>query len=272
MYPMFHKRSCLARANALLQGDDDTALKYAALELRFCMEAIAYDKLRAYESRLPPRVLEKWQPPQAMKALEQLEPDAVRSFSLVIRSERGNARSLGNHVALDLKQLTKNYNKLGSYLHAPSPKKQELHPSGPKADEFRKTLSDVAKWLEVAASNAMDCSVAETVVFMCELCGIEIPCGAAGLKGQTECECLNPECQAKYFVYEQEDGQYLRVLQATPFVCTKCQGKMLVQNRSLAIGYAFSCETCGAEYHVENRQWLISADDASAEQSPNEAP
>src|SRR5262245_42333641 len=72
-----HKRAHVSAARRLLDSGDAGLLPYAALELRMAMEAITYDKLRAHAHRLPSDVLDKWQPPQAMKALLEFAPHAA---------------------------------------------------------------------------------------------------------------------------------------------------------------------------------------------------
>lgn len=125
----FDKRSCYARARNILDTGDDFTLRYACLELRFCIEAITYDKLRFYAPRLPVLVIETWQPPQAMKALVQIEPDAASNYSIAMSPEdslghpTGEWMSVGAHKSLPVSWITKIYNKLGSYLHIPNPKK-----------------------------------------------------------------------------------------------------------------------------------------------------
>src|SRR5437867_3989850 len=77
-----NKYDCLARAKKQLASPDATSLRYAALELRFCMEAVTYEKLRAYSSRLPVEVLSCWQPPQAVAALLELEDEADQEYTV----------------------------------------------------------------------------------------------------------------------------------------------------------------------------------------------
>lgn len=69
-------RQALARAKALLAQGDDQALRYAALELRLTLEAIAYDRLHDYRRDVPPSVYETWQPPKVLKLLLEIDPRA----------------------------------------------------------------------------------------------------------------------------------------------------------------------------------------------------
>jgi hypothetical protein len=123
----FNKRSCLDRAKTLFTQRTEAALRYACLELRCCIESIAYEKLQTYAKRLPAAVLETWQPPQAFKALLEFEPLADQDFTLRFCEENaagqptGAWKSLGTHKTFQLSWLRKMYNALGNHLHVPTP-------------------------------------------------------------------------------------------------------------------------------------------------------
>lgn len=48
MTPFEEKREAYVAAKALLQMQDEASLRYAALELRRCLEAVVYEKLNRY--------------------------------------------------------------------------------------------------------------------------------------------------------------------------------------------------------------------------------
>jgi len=122
---IYNKRQCLDRAQNMLSKEDDSFLRYACLELRFCMEAITYEKLNAYSSYVPAKVFNKWQPAHALKVLLQFEPNADENFTMYVSPESspgvptGKRTNFGEHRTFKLNWLKKNYNKLGSYLHMP---------------------------------------------------------------------------------------------------------------------------------------------------------
>ena len=74
------KHSCMTRAKALLSAPTAENLRYAALELRLCMEAITYEAslLRATHSRVCPANLAAT---SSGGGIAQLEPDADRSHT-----------------------------------------------------------------------------------------------------------------------------------------------------------------------------------------------
>ena len=121
----FYKQNCIDRAKLLLQKKEDDATIYAALELRQCIEAILYEKIKGYAKYVPGVVFEKWQPAHILKTLLQFEPDADEDFNLSFGLEnkhgiaKGPLQLLGRHKSFKMRWLQRNYNKLGSYLHVP---------------------------------------------------------------------------------------------------------------------------------------------------------
>jgi hypothetical protein len=70
------KRDHLRAAKELVQARDLPSLRYACLELRFCIEALCYDVLPHYEAELPFDAVGKWQPRKVVEALLDVDPDS----------------------------------------------------------------------------------------------------------------------------------------------------------------------------------------------------
>ena len=75
-------------ATRLLNEQDDASLRYAALELRRCLEALVYEKLKTYRDVLPEGSVSRWQPPQAFEALIEIEPEAQETYTLPSRQKQ----------------------------------------------------------------------------------------------------------------------------------------------------------------------------------------
>jgi predicted RNA-binding Zn-ribbon protein involved in translation (DUF1610 family) len=260
---MFDKRSCFSRARALLATNDDEVLRYACLELRFCIEAVTYDKLRTYAARLPPRVIETWQPPQAMKALRQIEPGADHDFTLRVCRESepgtpsGDWVELGSHASLKLPWLRKTYNKLGSYLHVPSPSAQELRPPSASPETIRGDLERILADLEPVVHSKIDSSMALVVSFVCTKCGATIPCNSEGLSETGRVQCLNPKCGASFVAEVQPDGEFLIRLDVATIQCLACDQSGPVEKQKLEVGYSFPCPNCGALHQIVEQVWAF---------------
>ena len=82
--PSYEKREAFNAARELLSRNDDDVLRYVALELRRCIEAVVYEKLWGYHDWIPVDAARTWQPPQAFKALLVMEPDADKSASVAV--------------------------------------------------------------------------------------------------------------------------------------------------------------------------------------------
>ena len=87
--PSSEKGEAYRAAVALLAKSDDSSLRYAALEVRRCMEAVVYEKLKAYGTLLPEGSVHQWQPPQAFDALIDIEPNAELSGTIAVAIQPG---------------------------------------------------------------------------------------------------------------------------------------------------------------------------------------
>src|ERR1019366_6532542 len=135
--PINEKHHAYDAAAALLAKQDDASLRYAALELRRCIEAIVYEKLKVYDILLPVGSVHQWQPPQAFDALIAIEPGAEETYTYAIAPQRdfgqiaeGPYRAVGMDERPKGKWIKKTWNKLGAYLHAEWPFSRSERPRG----------------------------------------------------------------------------------------------------------------------------------------------
>jgi hypothetical protein len=249
-----NKFDCLDRAKALIASDDTAALRYACLELRFCMEAVTYEKLRAYASRLPPEVLSKWQPPQAVAALLELEDESDQEYTVAIGVRRGETtgpmQGLGEHRTFAINWLRKHYHKLGNSLHvpnanAPGHRRQPVDPQ-----ELRQYLESVVEECERVVESSITFPLAVTVDFNCQLCGRKIVANAEGAKRRGRVSCLYVECQAEYGVFSAEDGSIYFRLAGWVFPCQACGHRILVPSKFLVPDHEFGCDACGRKHKL----------------------
>ena len=207
------KETHLSRALDLLRNGPDDSLPYAALELRFTIEALAYAKLRLYAPRLPEAVLERWQPPQALKALLEFEPLATENHVLRFCEETspgvasGNWVELGQHRSIKFEWARQSYNKLGSYLHLRSPKSQNRVAQNGEAQAAatREGLLKIARELEPLVSSRLDSSLAAITNLECKACGQLIVRNTQSLRETRKAICQNPNCGAEHHCTEDDD-------------------------------------------------------------------
>jgi transcription elongation factor Elf1 len=227
-----------------------------------------YDKIRAYRDRLPVHVYDKWQPPQLLKILLQIEPRADRDYSMRICREDGSGNPsgewhhLGTHNALKFPWLQKTYNKLGNYLHVPSPRAQEQSPPNPLPEKVRAELLGIIRDLEPVVASTIEGTLAVTIVFDCSECEKPVICNLEGLKNTHTATCLNPSCGAQYSALESPNDEFEFILVTTRFKCIQCEQENLIQTRHIGIGFTFPCSSCGAVHRVE--QWAYGLVDATS--------
>jgi hypothetical protein len=254
------KHDHVRRARNLLDAEDAASLRYAALELRMAIEAIVYEKLRLYAPRLPAAVLDKWQPPQAMKALTQLEPHAGRPFQLRIAEQPApgvpgtDFKYLGEHRIFEPGWLRTNYNKLGSFLHRPSAR-QSRSDAATDIEALRSTLRSVLSEVERVSKSQVDGTLAKVIEFQCAACDQPVFCNEDGARQSGRATCLDASCAAEHHALFRDDGGVVFYLDATEFACLKCKHETPVENRKLAIGYEFSCEACKAAHVFLEIHW-----------------
>src|SRR5215216_2578999 len=85
----------LAKATELLVAGDNDSLIYACLELRRCVEALAYNLLTAYLHEVPLSAFETWQPDKVIRELLQVDPHADRSATISMQKEATDTAPAG---------------------------------------------------------------------------------------------------------------------------------------------------------------------------------
>jgi hypothetical protein len=140
----------------LLADEDERSTIYAALELRFALEALAYDLACNYLEELGETKTLEWQAPKLIERLKGIDPWADNAVYVTgVHPETGEKVLMGTDMRMDLRKLKQRYQKLNSALHAPTIAKVE---SGKPRDmkRLRADCLDVLSVVElVLASTAM---------------------------------------------------------------------------------------------------------------------
>ena len=264
-----NKHDCLARAKNLLASGDAASLRYAALELRFCMEAVTYEKLRAYSSRLPADMLSRWQPPQAVAALQALEDEADQEYTVAFGLRRGDTTGplqvIGEHRAFATAWLHKHYNKLGSVLHVPNENDPGRGPEPMDPQVLREYLEGVAAECERVVESSITSTLAPVVEFECQLCGRKAVANSEAAKRRARASCLDPGCGAEHVVTVDTDGSLYFRLSGPTFPCQGCGHKLLIADKLISEGYEFGCGKCGRRHKIVDRVWRYAAEVESGE-------
>jgi hypothetical protein len=254
------KYSCLRRAKDLIGRGDLVSLRYAALELRYCMEAITYDKLSAYSSRLPPELLATWQPPQAMRALVEIEEHAEEDYKVFVGTGREGAQGgplsfIGEHRSLKAGWLNREYNRLGSVLHVPNRNDRAKPGKYETPSKLRERLASLVDDLQPVVESSATAVIAKCIEFECTLCQRCLVVTEKAARTRRRVKCLHPDCQVNYAVEIDEDGELRFGLSDTTFTCRSCGATTVFPEARIKVGVRFDCVNCGGHHVVVEHAW-----------------
>lgn len=155
-------------------------------------------------------------------------------------------RHVGNERVIATKELKKYYDKLGSYLHAPTVQ-QEREGSTIPPEHMRKRCHEVLSVIdEVLASTvyAVDFRVSATMA--CQECGTTIICRMPTEPGQgRDVSCT--KCIADYRVEPDGDSGVLWKPLMIDIKCGNpdCKSEIHIWRREVEPGAHWTCSTCG---------------------------
>lgn len=243
-------RAALARAKTELASAQDERIRYAALELRMCIESLAYERALNYEDDLPPSEYEIWQPKKLVELLIEIEPTADKGGELSLKREaepvepEASWQSLGEERVFGLKQIADHYHRLGSLLHQPTLK--SLLKDTYSLSKYRDKCAALVKELEtVLSSPIFNMHFKAHVTFPCD-CGMNIRKRVKMDGTETIATC---ECKAQYLLKDEpgtEGYRYERIGKAIPCKAEGCSSIAFVGNEHLKPGTYWSCKGCGA--------------------------
>jgi hypothetical protein len=238
----------LARAKHLLEQPDEASLRYAALELRFAMEAVVYRQLQEYGAVIPGSVASKWKPDQLLKLLISFDPTSNQGGDLSFAIAGPDVlpqdfKSLGQTKAIPWKEFRTNYNKLGSYLHAPQ--------SNPKKKP--KTLTKEA--FTTIISRLEDCTKATVIFAFKAIISAQCDCDNMLYVGQSEFDndelvvCSNTMCNRLWQKKTTTEGKkVLERVDIITFRCADCQAFIRVLPE--LIWQPIRCSNCTCAFRI----------------------
>lgn len=152
----------LARAKQEFEANDPVRLRYAALDLRDALEALTYDRAKAFKDDIPPADYKTWQPRKLMAVLVSFDPSIgeTSTLSIGVEKEYGepappeNMKLLGTDHVLSLAHLKKHYDAVGSYLHMPTLEQLQSGKS-PDLDKLRGRCKTVIELVETILSSSV---------------------------------------------------------------------------------------------------------------------
>jgi hypothetical protein len=251
--PTREKRDAFDAAKALLAKGDEALLRYAALELRRCIEAIVYEKLKSLHDLLPEASVHTWQVPQAFEALVEIEPNAEEdvTYGIALQSDPdkpspGPYMNIGTDKRPKAKRVETVWNRLGGYLHAewPFSKKKTKKPT-------KEILQPMLEELEPLVNNFFNASMYETISFECCGCGAQVKVLKKAVELNGGAVCLT--C-GMVFKAENVDGGVQFTSAEPPFTC-ECGVSTFVATKKMRIGSKFGCRGCKRTFEITGAHW-----------------
>jgi hypothetical protein len=216
------------------------------------MEAVTYEKLRAYAPRMPPNILKIWEPPRAVRELLKLEGEADQEYKVAF-GRTGSTQPMeviGEHRTFAMTWLSKHYHKISNIaLHVPNGNDPDTEPQV-DAQELREYLESVVAECERVVESSITTTLALTVEFNCRLCGRQTVANAESAKRRGRVSCLHPRCEADYVVSTAEDGSLYFRPDGSVFPCQACGYRILVPSKRLVPDHEFACDACGRRHKL----------------------
>lgn len=217
----------LDRARSFIEDAARHPMLYAALELRFCFEAIAYRHMDLYGDQLPSELVSKWKADQIIKTLAEFDPQSDQTSELSIsvtspklpedaseedrKSEYQGLKylDLGASKRISWRVFRKHYNTLGSYLHLD----REENNVYPTQEKLRNILSA----LEDANDSKIIYAVKDVHTAICQ-CEQVLVLGPAE-RGGKPFSCPNKMCNRIYATQPDNAGSLIYPVETVLILC-----------------------------------------------------
>lgn len=251
-------QEALIRAKKEIHSNDIHRIKYAALELRFCIEALTYDRAKLFYEDLSDSDFEVWQPTKLFQTILEIEPLADMSGELRFQDLDENSNnynewiSLGSENFFNLNKVKKSYSALGNFLHEKTLKNIKLEGSSEdKNEKIKNKCLTIIEELEAAINSPIyNVNIKSHVKLKCLVCN-NIIIKRVKLNGEdTIVDC---SCKASYFLkYEKNNDGFIATRRGYKVKCikTSCSGKNFVPYESFKQGYSFTCQNCQEVYEI----------------------
>lgn len=243
------------RAKAELESGDADRLRYAALELRFTMEAVTYDRAQVYKAEMPPNEHGTWQPRRVLERLTEIAPHAALTSTISIGLEETpgqpaeKMKVLGTDVPLTMADLKKHYGALGSYLHIPTLDKIADAAAHDPARLRKRCETCVAVLDKVLSSPVWNFTAGCFSEVLCERCGKPVRKRLHPEDKPVEANCF--ECGAGYIV-EPQGGQvaWTPKVEKMPCPTAGCPEMLTFWQDQIKPGSYWACQGCGKSYEI----------------------
>lgn len=243
---LFNISNRLNRAKGLLSSDDDENFKYACLELRFCLETVAYRQLEQYRDIIPGTLAKEWRADQIIRTLATFDPMSDQS-SQISFGEGTDPEvvpttwyAIGHAQVIKWRKFRGYYNKLGSYLHA---SKQTEAISVDKL-----TLDEIIQELDRVTTSSAIIAHKNVRHVDCPKCGTRVFIGENQFEDNQIVVCPNTKCVQLFNAVINDLGR--KVLMPVSVIRFKCECSASIPVRLDEIWKPFRCGDCFKSFRV----------------------
>lgn len=251
VFNVYKKESHLQRAMLLLDSENTTDHVYACLELRFCIEAIVYQKLLHGIKSIPNSIVETWQPNKAIKMLSEIEKllvsDCKVEFNLANTDvpPKEGWLLLGEQKVPPVRWLAKNYNTLGSFLHLVQPTKAKKE----KPKEIKKTVAPIATQLKQFVKGNLVLTNNNVKIDQCPVCKQDFAFLIHKVKPGLALKCSNFKCGILFTANINEISKRINFTYKTYDIsCERCEQVIVIPEEKIRNLDIFSCINCNSQY------------------------
>lgn len=244
----------LAKAKVLMESEDGDSLRYAALELRYCIEHLFYRLAEQYKNELPDDVFSGkiWRPADIIAMITELDPHVERDMVLRFGFESApgvpakQMHTLGRQSGLSRALLQKTYHALGFYLHARVDQKDH------DSTRLRRKLLKLLPYLEkFEGDRVITSGFFPQVSFACQICGRTLVKRARSIAENPYLEC--GRCGCVYVFEEKSEGITHKLLEHN-VKCQDCEADNWIPHHELKRGAEqrsrFTCSACGSVFQM----------------------
>jgi transposase-like protein len=246
----------LEKAKALMANGDEDSLRYAALEVRYCIEHLFYELIPLYKYELPDDVMngKVWKLGDIIAMISEIDPGVYhdRTMSMGLQSPTGGPAGpmylIGKQTGLRRDLARRIWNGIGFYLHAPVVKGEHDY------ERLRLKLEKEIPRLETFQTDrSLGGGIAERSHFKCSSCGRAIAKRTATIEETPWVVCPNTKCGAIYECFREGEQVGHKMLQDS-VKCSKCGsdnwlGVHQLKEAAQKNGFVNCCQ-CDATYQL----------------------
>jgi hypothetical protein len=262
---MADAKTCLLKASEHVDSNDDLRLKYAALELRMCIESIVYHRLSKLvaKGKIDNSAYFSWQPPQVIKYFLSLDPYSLTDVEISVaknntHNKPGKWVKLGTETRLDEKFIKKNYHKLGGYLHQIT--LSELQKGDKVISKMKLDIENILSRIKTVMSSSLrNVNFIQTAQFNCMECkkdiivltpiNVLINRKGGGVAHEIECPHKNRDisCKASYKIITKKNEKTTYNPLEYRYTCQSigCNGEINFWKSEVKPNAEKECSICG---------------------------